>query len=28
MPKDSIQTPVVTIGTAKHFIISIEILFV
>jgi len=24
MPKDSIRTPVVTVNTAKHFIIPIE----
>jgi len=28
MPKDSIQTHVVTVDTAKQFIILIEILFV
>jgi len=28
MPKDSIRTRVVTVDTAKHFIIPIETLFV
>ena len=28
MPKDSIQTRVVTVDTAKHFIIPTETLFV
>jgi len=28
MPKDNIRTRVVTFNTAKHFIISIKILFV